>query len=264
MSRTSSRGLSKPFVIIGVLVGAFAVAYAALFLAGASVHSEDTVTENYGEVRHLRVQGGNGTITVIAEQRSDVEVVARRGWSLAEPETTQRLRDGELTLSGDCGFLGSLGPRGCSVDFELRVPRTLTIDVRGTSGDVTARGLSADAYLGTSSGDVVAVDATGPLRVGVSSGDVTVVGYSGPDVRAHASSGDVTVRTRTAPGQIEATASSGDVTVVVPGEIAYDVAAEVGSGDEMVEVDQSRESPHQIDARTSSGDVRVLRLDDAR
>lgn len=265
MTRTSrNNGLSKPFIVLGVLVGAFFVAYAALFLAAITVHQEDRTTQSYADVQHLRVKGGEGDITVIAERRSDVQVVARREWSLAQPEVKQSFHDGELTLSGSCGFVGTIGPTGCSTDFELRVPLELTLDVRGSSGDVTARGLAADAYLCTSSGDLTAVDVTGPLRVAVSSGDVTVEGYGGDDVSAHASSGDVVLRTRTAPERIEAVASSGDVTVAVPGGIAYDVSSDTSSGDQSIDVDQSRDSDHRIDARASSGDVRVVRLGDAR
>lgn len=262
--RTSRNGLSKPFIVVGVLVGAFCVAYAALFLAAMTVHREDSTTQSYADVEHLRVTGGNGDITVIAEPRADVQVIAHREWSLAEPDIEQGFRDGELTLSGGCGFVGSIGPSGCETDFELRVPRELTVDVRGSSGDVTARDLAADAYLGTSSGDLTAIDVTGPLRIGVSSGDVTVEGYGGDDVRAHASSGDVVVRTRVAPEWIEAVASSGDVTVAVPGDVPYDVVTDTSSGDQSVDVDQSRDAPRRIDARTSSGDVRVVRLGDAR
>jgi hypothetical protein len=262
--RTSRNGLSKPFIVFGVLLGAFAVAYAALFLAAITVHREDSATRTYQDVQQLRVKGGEGDITVIAEARSDVKVIARREWSLAAPDTEQSFRDGELTLAGTCGFLGTIGPTGCSTDFELRVPRGTRVDLRGSSGDVTARGLAADAYLGTSSGDLTAIDVTGPLRIGVSSGDVTVEGYAGDDVTAHASSGDVVVRTRSAPARIEAVASSGDVTVAVPGDVTYDVETDTSSGDQSVDVDQSRDATHRIDARASSGDVRVVRLGDAR
>ncbi|HST40497.1 MAG TPA: DUF4097 family beta strand repeat-containing protein [Conexibacter sp.] len=265
MPRTSRNGLSKPFIVVGVLVGAFCVAYAALFLAAMTVHREDSTTQTYSDVRHLRVKGGEGDITVIAEARDDVQVVARREWSLAEPEIKQGFdEDGKLTLSGSCGFVGSIGPSGCETDFELRVPLDLTLDVRGSSGDVTARGLAADAYLCTSSGDLRAIDVTGPLRVAVSSGDVTVEGYGGRTVSAHGSSGDVVVRTRAVPDRVEAVTSSGDVTVAVPGTATYDVVTDTSSGDQSVDVDQSRDAPRRIDARTSSGDVRVVRLGDAR
>lgn len=263
-STQPQRGLSRPFVIVCVVFGAFVVVWAALWFAAASVQRSDSATTTYGHVERLRITGSSGDITVVAEQRDDVQVVARRTWALAEPKLGQRFEDGELTLSGRCGFWGSFGPQGCDTDFELRVPADLPLDVRGSSGDVTARGLAGDAYVGASSGDVTVIDATGTLRVGASSGDVAVEGYDGDDVTAHASSGDVVVRARRAPRRIEAVASSGDVTVAVPGGVAYDVRTDASSGDESVDVDRSSDAPRSIDARASSGDVRVVTLADAR
>jgi hypothetical protein len=261
---SGGRGLSRPFVVVCVVFGVLVVLWAALWFAAASVRRSDSSTRVYTGVERLRVKGGSGDITVIAERRDDVEVIARRSWSLAEPKLVRGFDDGELTLSGGCGFWGSFGPEGCETEFELRVPVDLPLDVRGSSGDVTARGLAGDAYVGTSSGDVAVLGATGPLRVGASSGDVTVEGYGGRDVTAHASSGDVVVRARTAPRRVEAVASSGDVTVAVPGDVRYDVRTDTSSGDQAVEVDQSRDAGRTIDARTSSGDVAVVKLGDAR
>lgn len=265
MTRTQQqRGLSRPFVILCVVFGALVVVWAALWFAAASVQRSDTRSSVYSGVERLRVKGGSGDITVVAEQRDDVEVIVHRTWGLAEPDIDQGFEDGELTLRNGCGFWGTFGPQGCSTEFELRVPADVPLDVRGASGDVSAKGIAGDAYVGTSSGDVTVLDATGPLRVGASSGNVNVQGYGGEEVTAHASSGDVVVRARTAPRRIEAVASSGDVTVAVPGGVAYDVSADASSGDTAVDVERASRSPHEIEARTSSGDVSVVKLDDAR
>jgi len=261
---TRRRGLPKPFVVVCVALGVLVAAWGALFFAAWSVRQSDTVTQAYAGVDRLRIDGGNGDVDVVAEQRGDVEVVTRMTWGLEKPAAAQSFDDGTLKLSGGCGFWGAIGPDTCQTRFEVRVPRDLPVDVRGSSGDVSGRGLAADSHLRTSSGDVAAIDVSGPLRVSASSGDVTVEGYRGRQVDADASSGNVTVRVRAVPDQLTATASSGDVTVVVPGTVAYYVDAGTSSGDVNVDVDQSRDSRHVVKARASSGDVRVARLDDAR
>ncbi len=263
-STQQQRGLSRPFVTVCVVFGAIVVVWAALWFAAASVQRSDTTSNVYSGVERLRVKGGTGDITVVGEQRDDVEVIVHRTWGLAEPDIDQGFENGELTLRNGCTFWGTFGPQGCQTEFELRVPADLPLDVRGASGDVSAKGITGDSYVGTSSGDVSVIDATGPLRAGASSGDVEVEGYGGSDVTAHASSGDVVVRARTAPRRIEAVASSGDVTVAVPGGRAYDVSADASSGDTSVGVERSSRSPHRIEARASSGDVDVVKLNDAR
>lgn len=264
VSSTRRRGLPTPFVVVCVALGVLAAAWAALFFAAWSVRQTARSAKTYQGVQLLRVNGGNGDIHVIAEDRDDVEVVTRLVWGFKKPSIEQGFADGALQLSGGCGFWGSFGPDGCKAEFEVRVPRGLEVQVRGSSGDVSGRGLAGRTSLVTSSGDVHAIDVAGPLHVSASSGDVNVEGYRGSALDADASSGDVTVRTRTVPDRLSATASSGDVTVVVPGTVAYDVEAEASSGDSNVEVDQNRDSPHRIKAIASSGDVDVARLDDAR
>jgi hypothetical protein len=263
-STRQKRGLARPFVIVCSAFGALVVVWAALWFAAASVQRSDTRTSVYGGVERLRVKGDSGDIKVVGEQRDDVQVIVHRTWSLAEPKIEQRFEHGELTLRNGCSFLGTFGPQGCGTEFELRVPAGLSLDVRGSSGDVSATGLTGDAYVGTSSGDVTVLDASGPLRVGASSGNVKVEGYGGGDVTAHASSGDVVVRARTAPRRIEAIADSGDVTVAVPGDRAYDVNAEASSGSTSVGVERASRSPYAVEARASSGDVAIVKLDDAR
>ncbi len=258
------RGLSRPFVIACTVFGAIVVVWAALWFAAASVQRSDTRESVYRGVERLRVKGGSGDIAIVGERRDDVKVIVHRSWALAEPDIDQGFEDGELTLSNGCTFWGTFGPQSCETEFEVRVPAGLPLDVRGASGDVSARGITGDAYVGTSSGDVSVIDASGPLRAGASSGDVSVEGYGGGDVTAHASSGDVVVRSRTSPRRIEAIASSGDVTVAVPGGVAYDVSADASSGDTNVDVERASRSRHRIDARASSGDVDVVKLNDAR
>ncbi|MDO8211572.1 DUF4097 family beta strand repeat-containing protein [Conexibacter sp. CPCC 206217] len=264
MPATSRNGLSRPFLVFGVVVGLLVALWGALWLTSLTVHRSADSVKTYGGVEQLKIAGGSGDIEVVAEDRDDVQVTAHREWSLAEPRVEQSFDGGTLKLSGSCGFWGAFGPDGCETDFVLHVPRDLPLEVHGSSGDVTGRGLAGDTVLSTSSGDVEAIDVSGPLRMSASSGDVDVEGYSGSDVRANASSGDVTVRTRVVPDNVAVDVSSGDVTIAVPGNVAYRVQSDTDSGDSEVEVDQSLDSPHTIDARASSGDVRVARLADAR
>lgn len=257
-------GLSRPFVVVCVAFGLLVVAWATLWFAALTVHQTRNAVKAYGGVDELRIDGGAGDIDVIAEDRSDVRVVARSEWSLSEPDQIQRFAGGTLQLSGECGFWGSFGPDGCSTDFEIYVPRAMPVTASVSSGDVQVIGLEGPVTLDVSSGDVKADDLSGTLRIGTSSGDVDVGGYRGRDVSVHGSSGDMEVRTRSVPDSIRAVTSSGDVTVAVPGGVAYDVETGTSSGDQAVDVDQSADAANAIEAVTSSGDVNVVRLGDAR
>jgi len=258
------RGLHPAFVVVCIAVGVLVAIWGALFFAAWSVHQTERSVATYTGVDLLRIDGGSGNIAVIGEDRDDVEVVTRISWGLKKPDVVRSFDGGALKLSGGCDFLGSFGPDGCDADFEVHVPRDLQVDLRGGSGDVNGRGLAGRANLGTRSGNATAVDGSGLLHVSATSGDVVVEGFRGRDVTAEATSGNVTVRTRSVPDRVEATATSGDVTVVVPGSVAYYVEADAASGGTDVAVDQSRRSKRVIRARATSGNVHVARLDDAR
>lgn len=260
VNTSSRKHLPKPFVIACVALGGLVAVWGALFFAAWSVRQSERASRVYADVETLRIAGGNGDIHVIGEDRDDVEVVTDVTWGLKKPRIEQSFSDGRLKLSGGCGFWGSFGPEGCEASFEVRVPRDLEVDVRGSSGDVSGRGLFGSVLLCTSSGDVEAIDIAGPLQLKASSGDIDVERFRGTELDADISSGDVNVRALVVPKRISAVASSGDVTVAVPGAVAYDVETDTSSGDTSVEVDQSRGSRHVVRAETSSGDVNIVRL----
>lgn len=260
-STSSRRHLPKPFVIACIAFGGLVAVWGALFFAAWSVRQTERSSRVYADVETLRIDGGNGDIEVIAEDRDDVEVITHLTWGLKKPQIQQGFSGGALRLTGGCGFWGSFGPEGCEAEFEVRVPADLEIDVRGSSGDVSGRGLTGPVSLATSSGEIEATDLSGRLRINASSGDIDVEGYRGTDVDAETSSGEVAVRALAVPRRISAVTSSGDVSVIVPGSVAYDVETDTSSGDTSVEVDQSRGSRHFVRAKTSSGDVSVVPLD---
>lgn len=264
MQTSRRRGLPKPFVILCVVLGVLCVAYAAVWVAALVVQQSDEWTRSFAQVDRVRIDAACGDVDVVAERRPDVAVVARRTWSLRRPSDGASLRDGVLTLEHGCDALASIGPSGCSVDFEVRVPRRMVLEVKGTSGDITVRGLRGRTRVRASSGELRAIDVSGPLELRASSGDVTVEGYRGDQVAARANSGDVSVWTRSEPASIEARASSGDVTVAVPGQVPYRVEVSTRSGEETVQVDQSFRAKRRIGARANSGDVKVVRLTDGR
>jgi DUF4097 and DUF4098 domain-containing protein YvlB len=199
---------------------------------------------------------------VVGEQRDDVQVDAKRSFNLKKPKLVEQVRDGKLVLDGDCGFWGDVGAASdCSTSFEVHVPETTPVTVKGSSGGLDASNLRAPLELASHSGDVTAQDVEGPLRLSTDAGDIRVDGFRGNTVTALTSSGDVEVNARAIPGHVTATSSAGDVTVVVP-QAVYDVDAASSAGDEQVDVDQSRSAARRIEARTAAGDVRVLRLDE--
>ncbi len=131
------------------------------------------------------------------------------------------------------------------VDFEIRVPAGIAVDIENSVGNISATGMQGDFTADTGSGDVTAQDGTGDVSADTGSGDVTVSGYTG-DVSADTGSGDVEIDNVT--GEVSADTGSGDI--LLTDVEAARVEADTGSGNiEMERVSGS------IYADTGSGDI---------
>jgi hypothetical protein len=162
------------------------------------------------------------------------------------------------------------GCRGCSVDYELVVPRGTAVSGDGGSGTVVVQGVGeVDVELGsgdirvrevsgavgarTGSGEVTLVHVAGPVDVQSSSGSISGSGLSGPVV-ADTSSGDVVLKLTRAQ-EVRASTSSGDVDLTVPaGRYRVDTGDDEGADIEVVDDPDAR---YALELDTSSGDIAV-------
>jgi len=156
------------------------------------------------------------------------------------------------------------------VDYELVVPRGVTlsgssgsgtvvvqgvreVDVELGSGDVRVRDVSGPVDARTGSGEVTLVRVVGPVDVESSSGSISGSGLAGPVV-ADTSSGDVALEL-TRPQEIRASTSSGDVDLTVPaGRYRVDTGDDEGADIEVVDDPDAR---YALELDTSSGDLGV-------
>ena len=140
------------------------------------------------------------------------------------------------------------------VDFEIRVPTGIAVDIENNVGDVSATGMQAEFSADTGSGNVTVRDGSGEVSTDTGSGDVTVSGYTG-EVNADTGSGDIEITDIN--GDVSADTGSGDVSLTDVD--ASRVEADTGSGDiEMERVSGS------ISADTGSGDITGQSLSGAR
>jgi hypothetical protein len=213
----------------------------------AQVQTEETIRRTLswasatGTGRVLELSNLHGRVVIIGEDRADVAVVAtrtveRRGRpSDALPQTDLRQAGDRVLLCGDAGRCGchSDTPRGerrrwderpqVRVDFEVRVPRAVTLDVcainaevvrvegthgpytlRNVNGDVEMRGVGGHGEARTVNGDIDAsfpAAPTGPGRFSSVNGDLDVTMPAGlaADVRMRTMHGGLFTDFDTAP-----------------------------------------------------------------
>jgi len=207
--------------------------------------SRDSVT--WAGAEKLALENFHGNITVIGADMAAGTAeasVTKTAWAETEAEARILLQQVFLTHQVENGRckVGIAAPRDAAerltVDYEIRVPRSLALEVSTTYGNVTAQGTSGAIAVQTASGEVHATDpftdAPGETRLSSTSGDVYLRNWkltpggvsvetssamidasevSGETVSLTSRSGDIDARAIQAGSQASFESSSGDITV---------------------------------------------------
>ncbi|MEO6081543.1 MAG: DUF4097 family beta strand repeat-containing protein [Umezawaea sp.] len=153
---------------------------------------------------------------------------------------------------------------------DLDVQDLASVEVTLGSGNATLHAIAGAVRIESGSGDITGSDITGNVIGKAHSGNLTLSGVTGSvtaasssgniraekidgDVSAEASSGNVVVELAK-PHNVKANASSGDVTVTVP-NAGYRVVVDSNSGDQKVDVPNDPSGQFELALSASSGDL---------
>lgn len=221
------------------LLTAFALASFLPALADAQDPRETTKDDFHwtGQLpagRWLAVKNLNGSIRVEAASGDRIEVVGEKRWRRGDPDDVQFKvvkfgRNDEniliCALWGDedeCDEEGYHGRgRGrnrhgggdVSVEFTVKLPAGVKVDVSTVNGDVDVNGARAEVSAHTVNGAVETVTSVGPVNAGTVNGDV--------DVRIDRLTGD---------DDLEFNTVNGSVTVTLPADFNGDVSMTTVNG----------------------------------
>jgi DUF4097 and DUF4098 domain-containing protein YvlB len=187
---------------------------------------------------------GDVTLTATDDPTTTVRLKphGRAGEELAQRFTVEARGNDVVVLAPKKEGLLGLAFKG-SVDVEVALPTSSTIDARTASGDIQGSGLLADVRAATGSGDIAFHElASADLRSG--SGDIAVQ-VTRDEARLKTGSGDVVVGQ--SGGRMDIASGSGDVHIR---RADAEVKAKTGSGDLVVKA-----SVADLDLMTGTGDV---------
>ena len=220
---------------------------------------------NFKERTHQKYTvDGTGTLNVDADFGSirieswpndevDVEVEKRRS-GISEDGARDAFNDVSVGISQHDNDVSIRidrdrysGSNGVSVDIQVKVPESYSLDLKTSGGDIEIGDLRGDVNARTSGGDVnVGTVTEALLRVHTSGGDVSVKG-GGRETKVSTSGGDIEIRD--ARGTVDATTSGGDITI---GGTSGEVTVKTSGGD--IEIDRAAGN---TEATTSGGDITI-------
>jgi hypothetical protein len=238
---------------------------------------EEHIVRDYAAVSSIDLRHAHGDVELVPARgrRVTVAIDSRRGF-LGGHDREDELSAGELRLRGSCDFL-SIGT--CEEDYRIEVPAGVSVSVRTSAGEATARGLRGDLELRSSAGRVRAIDVRGrtielrstagpvsaidvraaSLRLDSKAGPVSVERSRATRVDASTAAGPVDVELLRPPLDVDADSKAGPVTVTVP-DVGYAVDAQTAAGEEDVRVGQLPNARRTISVDSRAGPVSVLPL----
>lgn len=194
--------------------------------------------------QHLAVKSENGGIEVTGEDRSDVIVEARvEAWAGSEADAKDILRKVTIETSGDSirdnGPHFHMGNTGYGVNYRLRVPRRLAVDLKSENGGIDIAHLEGDIHFDTTNGGVGLDDLAGDVHGSTVNGglDISLTGdrWRGKGLSAETTNGGVSLKI---PNQYSAHLETGTVNggislnfpITIQGEIKNRLSTNLGSG----------------------------------
>jgi hypothetical protein len=243
-------------VKIAVPVLAAAMAVSALAGCGGyvDVGALQHLTNSYsvsGPVQTLAVNAHVGDVSIIGGDSGKVSVTEHISYRHTVPVTTHRTAAGTITLDSNCPALET-----CSVSYDIKVPRTMTVRVTDNVGVIRLESLSGQVTAHTNVGDIDLGSVSGPIEVTGHAGSIRGQDVSSPHATLRSSTGDIEVAFSAAPETITATTDIGSVTLRVPGNQSYSLNAST-LGSTRVSVTLSPRSPHAITASTWAGSITI-------
>jgi hypothetical protein len=246
----------------------------------ARAEREQVLLLQADEIDSLLVANTRGDVRVIGGDEPVIRATATvTAWASDEESAEKRLADVtvELQEAGRKAELrtdtGAAGAR-VRVDLEMTVPRSLTLDLSVTNGDLWIEDVAAacsvqavngdisvanigdsascDQRIATQSGDIVATSVAGTIALTTTAGDITVDEYRG-ELSATSKSGDVRVQSGHGTARLQSV--SGDLSVEFLTIEEGEVEAQTVNGDICVAVPS--DANLRLSARSISGDLSV-------
>jgi hypothetical protein len=212
-------------------------------LAGCFVTEETTTIKIIDPIIAIDADIDSGLISLQPSLDGTIVIERTLRFSNRPPIASSLVVDGVLQLRGECSF----GFGVCDVNYIVRTPPEVSVQINTDSGDIEVRDLVGPLTLRAASGNIEASGASQSIDAQTDSGDVTIEEITG-NVTVDVSSGNLNLRNII--GDSVLSVDSGDVSLSsIQGDIDVDVSSGNVTGDTL--------SCNNFSASLDSGDLTV-------
>ncbi|MER6723218.1 hypothetical protein [Streptomyces halstedii] len=174
-------------------------------------------------VAAVRIDGAGGSVLVRPGPAGEVSLRSTRSWTRRAPHV-ERSWEGDILhirlAEPSQGWLEGLAP---SIVVELRIPASVPVTARLTSGLADLRDLRGPLDLRSETATLRVTDSGGPLRARTDRGAIRASGLTPPTVRMTVGAGSASLRFARAPRRISVALATGAVQITIPSGARYAV-----------------------------------------
>lgn len=240
----------------------------ATLLAGSAHAADIDRSLTVGNAPDLYVTDGSGHIHIFAGPDTQVHIQAHvtANWQIfgnAEDRIHRIESNPPIRQVGNQIRIGEVAPEdrslfnNVSIDYEISVPRSASLDLHSGSGDIRVDGAGRFLKAETGSGSVRAYGLSGSADLHTGSGDIELDEQAQGEIDAHTGSGSIHIRGLN--GKLTARTGSGDIDA--SGRVLAATHLQSGSGS--IRLHPGSDARYTVDATTGSGSIRVAGTEDS-
>jgi len=205
----------------------------------------------------LVVENPSGTIQISAMDGSKAKVSATKV-KFGEKCSMIIEKDGNSVLTVKVKNKSLLGGEDCQVNFDVRVPKAINLDVKNGSGAVAIHGISGALDFKNGSGDLSADGTFNKLNAMTGSGSLTIKGLvSGGELKSGSGNLSLSFKDKKLSGELNLVTGSGSVTLQFLKGTQIRTQATIGSGELKNQLGETPNAPFSVNAVVGSGNLEI-------
>ncbi|MBK9323748.1 MAG: DUF4097 family beta strand repeat protein [Bdellovibrionaceae bacterium] len=204
----------------------------------------------------VKVENMSGLVSVSTGEGNKAIVSATKNKFSDKCKMTIEKVDRKLLVKVEKSGIFSTGD--CDVNFEIKTPKSVNVDVSSRSGDLKVTGTQGKLDFKIGSGNVLADGEFKNLDGKSGSGDVTVKGLSGGgELKTGSGAITLTFATSKLNGSIDIKSGSGNATLLFPKGSLVMTNYKAGSGEMTNELGDNPKAEFKISMKAGSGDLKI-------
>jgi len=243
-----------------------------------------STTESAQGVRMLVIDNVDGEIEIKTHRNNEIEIDAEKhvtATSMEEAKDFSRKVDISIFRDNDVLYIETVFPHSkpskigeVGVDYYIKVPNDVDIDVSNTNGDVILEDIYGNLQISTTNGDISADNIFGDVEVKNANGKVDLLDIDG-SVDAISANGDIAISIIAVEVNCQTTTNNGDIILYMPenastqgtvrtanGEIESEFRGTRSRSKERLEL-MLNDGEGELELWTTNGDIKLLELNEA-